>query len=171
MRSAMVAMRRVLLLSGLLGAGCSEGIPDASADLRHADDYLEKWDRFARGESELAPYLRANKAGFEAALTHLLRSGNVAAPARMVFYPIVQVGGSIPLDSELGTAAAGILGPGFPFTTGKDGQRAYFGGELYFWWEQNQKRFASFPLFDEWKKREFAQSTVIPFYRKICKRG
>jgi hypothetical protein len=161
----------MLLLSGFLGAGCSAGTPDTSADLREVDDYLEKWDRFARGESQLFPYLRANKAGFEAALTRLLRSGDVAAPARMVFYPIVQVGGFIPVDSELGASAAAILGPGFPMTTRKDGQGAYFGGELYFWWEDNQKRFGSFPLFDEWKKRELTQSTVIPFYRKICKRG
>ncbi len=167
-------IRQVFLLCGFFAwafSGCSADVSGQTTDLREADDYLQKWDRFAQGENQLAPLLRAERDRFEAALTRLLRAGDRAAPARMVFYAAVQVGGFFHVDSELGAAAAAILGPGFPSTNRKDGQRAYFAGELYFWWEENQERFEAYPLFDEWKRRAFAETVVIPFYRKICKHG
>ena len=73
--------------------------PDAgdaqmTSDVQLVDGYLEKWDRFAQGENQLVPDLRENKVTFEAALAWLLRAGDKRAPARMVFYSVVQVGGS-----------------------------------------------------------------------------
>ena len=138
-------------------------------DLQLVDGYLEKWDRFAQSENQLVPELRDNKTGFEAALARLLRAGDKRAPARMVFYPVVQVGGSIPADSELGKASAAVLGPDFPVTTTKEGERVYFGGDLYLWWEANRGKYEAFPLFDEWSKRDFAQTVVIPMFRSAAK--
>jgi hypothetical protein len=110
------------------------------------DDYLANWDRFAQGENELTPFLRENKAEFEAALTQLLSLNDERAPARMVFYTVVQVGGSIPVDSELGHAAAALLGPEFPVTTINMGERVFFCGDLFIWWENNAEHYASYPL-------------------------
>jgi uncharacterized protein YegJ (DUF2314 family) len=140
-------------------------------DLQFVDDYLEKWDRFSQGENQLVPQLRDNRARFEAALVGLLLAGDKGAPARMVFYPVVQVGGAIPVESELGKASAEVLGPDFVITTRKDGQREYFAGDLYFWWEANRNKFDAHPLFDEWKKREFAKTVVVPMYESTSKRG
>jgi len=137
-------------------------------DLQLVDRYLEKWDRFAQGENQLVPELRDSKAGFEAALTRLLAAGDKRAPARMVFYPVVEVGGAIPADSELGKASAAVLGPNFPVTTTKEERRVYFCGDLYLWWEANRAKYEAFPLFDEWSKRDFAQAVVIPMYRRMA---
>jgi len=145
------------------------GEKDMTRDLETVDDYLEKWDRFAQGENQLVPELRNDKAQFEAALARLLIAGNKRAPARMVFYPVVQVGGAIPVESELGKAVAPILGPDFAVTTTKDGQRVYFAADLYFWWEANRTKFDAYPLFDEWSKREFAQTVAIPMYKSTSK--
>jgi len=149
--------------------GRDAGDAQMTRDLQLVDGYLEKWDRFAQSENQLVPELRDNKTGFEAALARLLRAGDKRAPARMVFYPVVQVGGSIPADSELGKASAAVLGPDFPVTTTKEGERVYFGGDLYLWWEANRGKYEAFPLFDEWSKRDFAQSVVIPMYRRTVK--
>jgi hypothetical protein len=133
------------------------------------DGYLAKWDRFAQGENTLVPFLRDNKSAFEAALSRLLMAKDPRAPARMVFYPVVQVGGAIPAESELGKATATILGHDFPVTTTKEGERVYFCGDLYFWWEANQDKFQAYPLFVEWSKRDFAQTVVIPMFRSASK--
>ena len=159
--------------------GCSKQQPDVTPapavgdaqmnrDLQLVDRYLEKWDRFAQGENQLVPELRDSKAGFEAALTRLLAAGDKRAPARMVFYPVVEVGGAIPADSELGKASAAVLGPNFPVTTTKEERRVYFCGDLYLWWEANRAKYEAFPLFDEWSKRDFAQAVVIPMYRRMA---
>ena len=131
---------------------------------------LPKWDRFANGQEDLLPFLRENKKSFEATLTRLLGAKDNRAVARMVFYPVVQVGGSIQANSELGIAAAKILGNEFPVTNSKDGERNYFAGDLFFWWEENGNRCDAFPLLEEWSKREFAQTVVIPMYKSACKR-
>jgi hypothetical protein len=162
-------------------AGCSKNssdgvtIPDPrdakmSRDLQLVDDYLEKWDRFAQGENELVPSLRDNKSAFEAALTRLLQARDQRAPARMVFYPVVQVGGSIPAGSELGKASAAILGPDFPVTITEEGVPTYFGGDLFWWWEANRNKYEPYPLFENWIKRDFAQTVVIPMFRSASKK-
>jgi hypothetical protein len=101
-----------------------------ASDLHVVDDYLSKWVRFAQGESELVTFLRDNKGLFEAALTRMLNAKDKRAPARMVFCCVVQVGGAIPADTELGKAAASILGPDFPATISEKGERIYFCGDL-----------------------------------------
>jgi hypothetical protein len=70
--------------------------------LQMVDEYLERWDRFAQGENQLVRYLRNNKSTFEAELTRLLQNGDKRAPARLVFYAVVQVAGAIATTSDLG---------------------------------------------------------------------
>jgi hypothetical protein len=113
----------IALLLGLLG--CSgrqtptskpgetdktQGEAQMATDLKFVDDYLAKWDRFSQGENELVPYIRDNKDSFESTLARILEAKDKRGPARMVFYAVVQVGGSIPLDSDLGKASADALG-------------------------------------------------------------
>jgi hypothetical protein len=149
----------------------SVGNAAMASDLQTVDDYLSKWDSFANGKNDLAPFLKENKKGFEAALTRMLNAKDKRAPARMVFYPVVQVGGSIPVDSELGKAAATILGADFPVTTSKDGERNYFAGDLYFWWQDNAKSYEAYPLFEEWRNRDFAKTVVVPMYNAASKKN
>jgi hypothetical protein len=154
-------------------------VPDAQLSTKEAssrsdvvvvDEYLSKWDRFARGENDLVPELNAGAARFESALSRLLRARDKRGPARLVFYPVVQVGGGIVTDSELGRAAAAVLGKDFPITVMKDRTRVYFAGDLYLWWEREGGRHEAFPLFDEWRARELAQTVVIPQYRRMSRR-
>jgi hypothetical protein len=142
-----------------------------TSDLQVVDDYLAKWDRFARGENELVPALRNNKELSEAALTRLLKAQDNRSPARLVFYAVVQVGGFIPADSDLGRAAAGFLGRVFPVTVSKEGEKSYFAGDLFFWWQDHGKNYEAYPLFEEWSKRDFARTVVIPMYERVCKRN
>jgi hypothetical protein len=139
-------------------------MPNASSQV---DQYLEKWDQFAQGSKELVPYLRDNKKQFEDALTQMLQSGNRQAPARMVFYPVVQVGGSIPAESPLGVAAIAVLGNDFNVTTTKEGTRVLFAADLFAWWEKHQGEYDHFSTFDDWQSRDFAKNTVLPMYRRL----
>ena len=139
-------------------------------DLQLVDDYLASWDRFARGENQLNPFLRDNQENFEEALARLLLAKDRRAPARLAFYAVVQVGGAVPVDSALGRGAAAILGPEFPVTARKEGQRVYFAGDLFFWWQENGRSYEAYGLFEEWANREFAQRVAIPMYRSVCKR-
>jgi hypothetical protein len=140
-----------------------------SRDLEFVDGYLEKWDRFVQGENQLVPELRKNEGAFEAMLTRLLLASDKRAPSRMVFYAVVQVGGSIPAGSELGKASAAILDPDFSVTTTKEGEGVYFGGDLYLWWEAHRGEYEAFPLFEEWSKRDFARTVVIPMFRRVAR--
>jgi len=140
-----------------------------ASDLKLVDDYLAKWDRFAQGENELVPFIRDNKDAFETALARLLQTKDKRGPARMVFYTVVQVGGFILVDSELGKASATLLGPDFPIFMSKEKTRAYFAGELYFWWLDNRDKYTAFPLFEEWSQREFTQKVVVPMYERTRK--
>jgi hypothetical protein len=138
-------------------------------DLSLVDEYLIKWDQFAQGDKEVVPYIRDNKLIFESALARLLRAHDPGAPARLVFYPVVQVGGGIPLDSELGLAAAEVLGKDFPIVVTKEGRKVFFAADLYFWFEKHQSEFDHFKAFDDWASRDFAKKTVIPMYRSVQK--
>jgi hypothetical protein len=118
----------------------------------------------------LVPYIRDNQDLFEGALTRLLKAKDKRGPSRLVFYAVVQVGGFVALDSDLGIASKAILGAGFPISTPKEGMQAYFAGDLYFWWLESRDQYESFPLFDEWNQREFAQTVAVPMYNVACNR-
>jgi len=138
-------------------------------DLKVVDDYLNKWDRFAQGDNELVPQIRDNKDSFEAALSRMVIAKDRRAASRLVFYAVVQVGGFIGVASDLGKASAALLGPAFPIFTAKDGTKAYFAGDLYFWWLDNCNKYEAFPLFDEWSQRDFAKNVAVPMYKSARK--
>lgn len=142
--------------------GTNNSNDEMESDLKLVDDYLVKWDRFARGEKALVPFIRDNRETFETALAGMLQAKDPRAPARLVFYVVVQVGGSISLDSQLGKASTNLLGADFPIITTKKG-RAYFAGDLYFWWLDNRDNCPAFPLFEEWGQREFSQKVVAMY--------
>jgi hypothetical protein len=82
-----------------------------------------------------------------------------------VFYAVVQVGGFIPVASPVGQAFQHHVGDSVPvFTSEKDGSQSYFAGDLYFWWEAHKSEYSSFPLYDEWRQRDFAQNVAIKMY-------
>jgi hypothetical protein len=134
-------------------------------DIDIVDEYLGKWDAFAQGAHALVPYLNENLAMFEDALARLLDAGDPRAPSRMVFYPVVQVGGFIDLNSPVGQAALRLLGPGFPVHRSDEKGGGYFAGDLYFWWQRERGSYERFSLFEEWENRDFAKTVAIPMYR------
>jgi hypothetical protein len=100
-------------------------------------------------------------------LTRLLAARDRRAPARLVFYAVVQVGGFIDADSELGRAANPVLGDDFQIFTNEDGTDTFFAGDLYFWWQDHKNDYDPCPLFEDWQARDFAQSVVIPMYKQV----
>lgn len=150
-----------------VGAGTA-----ADTELMRVDDYLRMWDRFAEGHNELFPALMTGQQKFESRLALLLGSGDRRAIGRLVFYAVVQVGGSIRFETDLGRAAVQILGSECRVSTGEDGARSYFAGSLFFWWEAHgRRRFEIFRVFDEWMHRDFAREVVIPMYLEARKNG
>ena len=142
-------------------------VTDVSAEeynFEFIDEYLTMWDRFANGENDLVPYLKENNKKFEAQLAAAISANDNKAPARMVFYPVVQVGGFIPKDTHFGKAVSRVVGEDFPSNKNKEGLEVYFAGNLYFWWQENKSKYESYSLFDDWMNREFAKQTVIPMY-------
>jgi hypothetical protein len=162
------ALCSLVIFSFLLG-GC--GGKSSSPDFNFIDGYLTTWDRFAQGNNQLFPQLKRDTPKFQRQLADALNQGDKRAPSRLVFYAVVQVGGFIAYDSELGHASERLLGKDVPIFTAKDGERSYFAGDLYFWWERRHRsEFDSFPLYDEWKRRDFAKKTVIPMYQSATKK-
>lgn len=142
---------------------------ETARDLALVDEYLVKWDRFAQGDNGLIPFLRDNGGAFERALSRLLRSGDRRAQSRLVFYLVVQVGGHFSVESDLGKASGAVLGPDFPTMTTPEGQRVYFAGDVYFWWEEHRQRYEGFSLLDAWASREFTRTFVVPLYQSLRK--
>jgi len=135
------------------------------SDISFLDEYLVAWDRFAQGDSSLVEFLREKRERFEQELAELIWSGDKRAAGRLVFYTVVQVGGGIPCDSDLGKACEELLGADFPRLSPEKGGKVYFAGDLFFWWEANKQSYGPFELFDDWCRREFANETVIPMYK------
>ena len=156
-----------LLSFALMTGGCDS---NSSPDFRFIDAYLGTWDRFAQGANELAPQIRFGTARFQRELAKALKSADKRAPSRLVFYEVVQVGGFIAYDSELGRACERLVQTNVPVFISKTGERMYFAGDLYFWWEGHKGEFEKFPLYEEWRQREFARSTVIPMYQSSTKK-
>jgi hypothetical protein len=151
-----------MIFSIFFGVSSSSG---STADFKFIDGYLADWDRFALGTKELAARLKTDASRFQKELSEVLNQGDKRAPSRLVFYAVVQVGGFIRYDSDLGRALEKFARGEVPIFTSEKGERSYFAGDPYFWWERHRKEFASFPLFDEWRQRDFAKTTVIPMYK------
>lgn len=131
------------------------------------DSYLEDWDRFAQGANELVSQLNQDGPQFTSELADLLRAGDPRAPARAVFFAVVQVGGFIPVESELGRALAQVVGDAVSVTRMAGKPDTFFAGDLYFWWLEHKGRFEPFALLDEWLARDFACQTAIPMYQAV----
>jgi hypothetical protein len=87
-----------------------------------------------------------------------------------VFFTVVRVGGFVPYESLLGRACEKLVHGDVPIFTSDKGERSYFAGDLYFWWERHQADFAPFPLLDEWRQRDFVKKTVMPMYEAATKK-
>jgi hypothetical protein len=153
----------VIIGSSFLLFGCN---PKGSPDFAFIDGYLAAWDQFAQGNNELIPRIRRDTTTFQRHLADALRERDPRAPSRFVFYAIVQVGGFIPLESTLGQAFQQRVRDNVPISTSdKDGTHSYFAGDLYFWWEAHKFEYPPYPLYDEWRQREFARNVAIPMYK------
>ena len=148
--------------------GCAA--KDSPIDFKFIDDYLVAWDQFAQGHNDLIPQLKTNKQEFKTQLAAALNQGDKRAPSRLVFYAVVQVGGFIPYESELGKACEKMVGKEVAVFESKKGDRSYFAGDLYFWWGKKQGDFDKFPLYEEWRQRDFVKKTVIPMYESATKK-
>jgi hypothetical protein len=140
-------------------------------DYAFLDDYLSRWDRFARGENDLMPALTAEVRRFNTELAFALRADPRAAMGRAILYPLLQVGGFVPLDSAVGEALSDVWGRDAPPSTLLSGRSYYFAGELYFWWEANRSRFERYAPYEEWRDRDFARKTAVPMYEGMRARG
>ncbi len=160
----MIYLCSVLVCVGLclLAIGCGAG---DSTDFVSIDRYLATWDRFAQGANDLLPQVKTETPAFQRQLAAALRKKDPRGPSRFVFYAVVQVGGFIPAESELGQAFRQAVGDAVPlFVSDKDGSRGYFAGDLYFWWEAQKSNYPAFPLYEDWRQRDFARNVAIRMY-------
>ncbi len=135
--------------------------------LAFVDSYLERWDRFAQGETDLVPGLNADLEAFAQKLSLLLDAQDPRAPARAVFFTTVQVAGEIPLETPLGQSMQRVLGDEVPVMRLEDRPPSYAAWHLFQWWSDNRGRFEAFPLLDTWAQREFTRQTVLPMYEQL----
>jgi hypothetical protein len=157
----------LLMVVSLFGSGCGS---KTSPDFTLIDRYLTTWDQFAQGDNSLVPLIKQDRAAFEQHLSDALTKNDNRAPSRFVFYAVVQVGGFIPLASPLGQAFQHRVGEAVPiFTNEKDSSQSYFAGDLYFWWEAHKSEYAPYPLYEEWRQRDFAQNVAIRMYQSATK--
>jgi hypothetical protein len=137
--------------------------------LYNINGYLGAWDRFAQGESGLAGFLNEYHEPFENLLAASLYAGYAWAPSRVVFYTLVQVGGTIEVESHLGREWRAFTEDSFPVVSGKGGVPVYFAAHFYDWWMQSGHRYPRYDLLEEWLSREFARTTAIPMYQSLLR--
>jgi hypothetical protein len=155
------------MIFSLLGSDCGS---KPSPDFTLIDRYLTIWDQFAQGDNPLGPRIKQDRAAFEQNLADTLAKNDSHAPSRFVFYAVVQVGGFIPLAWPLGQAFQQRVRDAVPiFTNEKDRSRSFFAEDLYFWWEAHKSEYVPFPLYEEWRQRDFAQNVVIKMYQSATK--
>jgi hypothetical protein len=163
MRLGIAALTLMLSLTRLFAS-------DTGPDFVFIDDYLNRWDQFSQGSNQLIPSLKSDKERFLDELTTAVSMGDKRAMSRVVFYAVVQVGGFIPYDSPLGKAIEKAVGSQVAISSLDNGEKSYFAGDLYFWWEGHKKDYTAYPLYDEYIKRDFAKQTVIPMYTAVAKK-
>lgn len=154
----------------LTACGGGGGGSASSVDFSFIDRYLTDWDRFAQGANELAPRLKSEFPRFEQQLADALNQGDKRAASRLVFFAVVRVGGFVPYESALGRACEKLVRGDAPIFTSDKGERSYFAGDLYFWWDRHKAEFVPFSLLDEWRQRDFVKATVMPMYEAATKK-
>ncbi len=135
--------------------------------LAFIDSYLERWDRFAQGETDLVPELNAGLEPFAQRLSLLLDAEDPRAPARAVFFTTVQVAGEIPLETPLGQSMQRVMGDEVPVMRLEGRPPSYAAWHLFQWWTDNRERFEAFPLLDAWAQRDLTKQTVLPMYEQL----
>jgi hypothetical protein len=133
------------------------------------DPYLADWDHFATGDKSLAPRIKSGKGEFERLLADALSNHLPSAPSRITFYMLVQVGGSVPVNSALGRAWSKYVGPGFPTTDPDENEQTFFVADFYAWWKAHRDPNQDLPLLQEWLDRDFAKKAVIPMCERLGK--
>jgi hypothetical protein len=151
----------VAMILWLVPARASEG------NLSSVDSYLAMWDRFAQGENSFAREINDAWPAARESLIRGLNAKDPSFPSRVVFLMLVQVGGSMDVDSDLGRAWRNYVGD-FPVTE-DDSRKVYFAADFYSWWRRHQSTRNDLPLLREWLSRDFAMKTVIPMYEGFSK--
>jgi hypothetical protein len=166
----------LLMPSAHVSAGAPEAFFDSEGgeallgpdiDWVFLDSYLTTWDRFARGENYLSDEIGKGVKRFNAELARALRRDPKKAMGRAIMYPLLQVGGFVPLESAVGKELTAAFGQNAPPVSELREGRYYFAGDLYFWWEEHRKEFGPYQLYDDWRVRPFAKEKVIPMYRSV----
>jgi hypothetical protein len=143
-----------------------EPLSTGSFDRVFIDDFLARFDRFTQGANELLPDLRAQIPSFNAHMVGAIEADPLWAAGRAIMYPILQVGGFVPVTSAYGRSLASLLGGAGPKPVEVKGQSFYFSADLYSWWEKERERYSAYPLYDEWRERDFAQQVAIPMFSR-----
>ena len=162
-----MAMRNLII--GIL-LGIATSATAAQVDLAPIDRYLETWDRFAQGDNALVDRLNNDWPKARAALVKALEAKDRRAPSRIVFLTLVEVAGTVPVNSELGRAWRGYVGEAFPISD-HTGEKDYAAWDFYVWWTKNPAPHDDLPLLRQWLSREFARTTVIPMYEQVLRQG
>jgi hypothetical protein len=134
-------------------------------DLQLVDQYLQTFDRFAEGDESLVPQMKAAWPGAQAQLVGALRARDPRAPSRLVLLMLLQIGGSVPIESDIGRAWREYVGIDFPVHDTKSAP-VYFVSDFYFWWTENRSEKHDIPLLAQWVERDFAKESVLPMYRR-----
>lgn len=149
------------LMLGMLAPASSAEAPD----LQLVDQYLQTFDRLAEGDESQVPQIKAAWPGAQAQLVGALRARDPRAPSRLVLLMLLQIGGSVPIESEMGRAWREYVGIDFPVhDTGPT--PVYFVSDFYFWWTENRSEKHDVPLLAQWVERDFAKESVLPMYRR-----
>ncbi len=138
-------------------------------DFDFVDKYLLTKDECAQGKGDIdasEKFLKTNDNMYHTNLGYAFMRNDRRSPSRFVFYALLGVG--VPVSHTNDTNQFRRLSD-YKFPVIQSGQ---YSGELapwdiYFWWTTNSQNYESFPLMDEWLKRDFAQKTVIPMYEKM----
>ena len=113
----------------------------------------------------MAERLKAKEPEFQKSLIALIEHGDSRAPGRVVYSQVIQIGSFVDFKSPLGVAIHKMVGEDCPVTNSK-GDRLYFAGDLYLWWEANRAKYQPYSPLLEWERSDTARKSVIPMYQR-----
>ena len=147
-----------------------ETLPARPPDYALIDGFLERWDRYSRGDDTVVPSLDADVRRFNAELARAVRSDGRRGVGRAVFYAVVQVAGFVPADSELGRALEGVFRGALPKPRPSAGGPRFFAGDLYRWWQSAAADFERYPRLEAWASRPENQAGALRLFDAIAER-
>ena len=133
-----------------------EELPDREPNWAFIDDYINRSDRWRRGESRLFDSIARGLPRFNGEMVRALRVAPTRAVPRIVTHHLLGSGYINPfeLDSPVGLALATALGSDGPPRTKQGTAEVYLSADLLEWYESNRNRFEAYPLFDDWRGRK-----------------